>query len=117
MGLNETIREKLEEIDPLVFYGMAGNLSEDAMWDYTVFFRESRIPSDNKTGKSYAFHVAIVRENEIPDGLDDIVIKKILEIPGVRTGGDATYAYTEKRNTGVYVEVLDIPFVKPVKEG
>lgn len=116
MGLNDTIREKLEEIDPLVFYGMAGNLSEDAMWDYTVFFRERRRQSDNRTGKTYAFHVAIVRENEIPEGLDDVVIQKILEIPGVRTGGDATYAYTVKRNTGVSVEVLDIPFVKPMKE-
>ena len=116
MDLNNKIREKLEEIDPLVFYGMAGNLREDVLWNYMVYFRERRRPSENKTGKNYLFHVAIVRENEIPEGLDDKVIGKILEIPGVRLSGDAIYSYTEKDNTGAAVEVLDITFVKPMKE-
>lgn len=115
MNLVETIREKLEEIEPVVFYGMAGNIREGDMWDYIVFFRERRRPSENRTGKAYIFHVAIVRENEIPDGLDDTVIAKILEIPGVRIAGDATYAYTEKQNTGAVVEVMDIPFSKAMK--
>ncbi len=117
MDLNRNIREKLEEIDPLVFYGMAGSLSEDVLWNYIVFFREARRPAENKQDKSYVFHVAIVRENEIPEGLDDKVIDKIREIPGVRLGDAATYAYTEKRNTGAAVEVLDIPFIKPMKGG
>lgn len=117
MDLNEAIREKLEEIDPLVFYGMAGNLSEDALWNYIVFFRERRRPTDQKTGKTYVFHVAIVRENEIPEGLDDQVIEKVREIPGVKVEGDASYSYTEKRHTGASVEVLDIPFIKAVKGG
>lgn len=116
MDLNSRIRKKLEEIDPLVFYGMAGNLREDVLWNYMVYFRERRRPSENKTGKNYLFHVAIVRENEIPEGLDDEVIQKILEIPGVRLSGDAIYSYTEKDNTGAAVEVLDITFVKPMKE-
>lgn len=115
MGLNGEIRKKLEEIDPLVFYGAASNLREDVLWNYMVFFRERRRTSENKTGKSYVFHVAIVRENEIPEGLDDEVIEKIREIPGVRLSGDATYAYTQKKNTGAAVEVLDIPFVKAMK--
>ena len=64
MDLNSEIRKKLEEIDPLVFYGIAGNLREDVLWNYIVFFRSARSPSQNKTGKTYDFHVAIVRENE-----------------------------------------------------
>ena len=115
MELNKTIREKLEQIDPVVFYGMAGNIREDVLWNYTVFFRERRRPSENKTGKNYVFHVAIVRENEIPEGLDDQVINKVLEIPGVKVSGDAEYSYTVKQNTGAAVEVLDITFVKPMK--
>lgn len=115
MELNETIRAKLEEIDPLVFYGIAGNLREDVLWNYIVFYREYRKDTANKTGKSYIFHVAIVRENEIPDGLDDEVIAKITEIPGVRLSGDGSYAYTRKNNTDAAVEVLDLTFVKAMK--
>lgn len=115
MDLNKEIRSKLEEIDPLVFYGSAGNLKEDVLWNYMVFFREQRRPSENRTGKTYLFHVAVVRENEIPEGLDDEVIKKVMEIPGVRLSGDAQYAYTAKPNTGAAVEVLDITFAKSMK--
>lgn len=115
MELNKEIRKRLEEIDPLVFYGRAGNLKEDVLWNYIVFFRETRSPSQNKTGKTYLFHVAIVRENEIPEGLDDKVIEKITDIPGVRLSGDARYGYTIKPNTGAAVEVLDIMFAKPMK--
>ena len=115
MDLNTAIREKLEQIDPIVFYGMAGNIEEGVLWNYIVFFRERRKSSENKTGKNYIFHVAIVRENEIPEGLDDQVIEKILEIPGVKMSGDAVYSYTAKQNTGAAVEVLDITFVKPMK--
>ncbi|MGN1156182.1 MAG: hypothetical protein ACI4TK_08400 [Agathobacter sp.] len=115
MEINRQIREKLEEIDPLVFYGMAGNLREDVLWNYMVFYREQRKTSTNKTGKSITFHVVIVRENEVPDGLDDQVIEKITQIPGVRTSGDGQYVYIRKRNTDSAVEALDIPFVKAMK--
>lgn len=115
MGLNEQIREKLEAIDPLVFYGMAGNLREDVLWNYMVFYREQRKPSTNKTGKNITFHVVIVRENEVPDGLGDQVIEEIMQIPGVRISGDGQYAYIRKRNTDSAVEALDITFVKAMK--
>ena len=39
MSFNEKIREKLEEIDPMVFYGSAGKLDETVLWNYIVFFR------------------------------------------------------------------------------
>ena len=39
MSFNEKIREKLEEIDPMVFYGCAGKLDETVLWNYIVFFR------------------------------------------------------------------------------
>ena len=62
------------------------------------------------------FHVAVVRENEIPEGLEETVIEKVLELPGVKLGDESTYAYTIKPGTGAAVEVLDIPFTK-VRKG
>ena len=115
MNLNEKIREKLEEIDPIVFYGQAEKLDETVLWNYIVFFREKRSNSENRTSHAITFHVAVVRENEIPEGLEETVIEKIMEIPGVRLGSECSYAYTIKPGTGAAVEVLDIPFSKTMK--
>lgn len=113
--LNETIRKKLEEIEPFVFYGTAANIEEEMLWNYIVFNREKRADSGNRTGKTYYFNVNIVRENEIPEELDDRVIEKMLEIPGIRIAGDAQYLYTEKQSTGAVVELMTIPFCKSMK--
>lgn len=115
MSLNKQIREKLEEVDKAVFYGRAKSLTADTPWNYMVYHRVSRTASTNKTGKGYMFRVAIVRENEIPEGLDDEVIEKVTSIPGVRLAGDADYAYDVKGATETAVEVISIPFVKAEK--
>lgn len=115
MTLNEKIREKLEEVDPLVFYGQAEKLDETVLWNYIVFFREKRSSSENRTNHTVTFHVAVVRENEIPEGLEETVIEKMLELPGMKQGSESTYAYTIKPGTGAAVEVLDIPFTKARK--
>lgn len=114
--MNETIREALECIDPIVFYGQAGNLREDVLWNYIVYFRERIEENQNKTGSTLYFHVAIVRENEVPEGLEQEVIKAIKEsVPGARVSGDIQYDYAVKPNTGAAVEVMDIVFAKPRK--
>ncbi len=61
MSFNEKIREKLEEIDPMVFYGRAGKLDETVLWNYIVFFRDKRTSSESRTSHTVAFHVAVVR--------------------------------------------------------
>ena len=115
MILNE-IKEKLQEIDPNVFYGMVDPVMRESIWDYIVFNRKPTKPNENKTGYSYYFTVNIVRENFIPEGLDLTVIKKMLEIPGMRlAGNEMPYEYVAKPNTNVVVEMLSIDFVKPVK--
>lgn len=116
MSFNEKVRGKLEEIDPMVFYGRAGKLDETVLWNYIVFFRDKRTSSENRTSHTVTFHVAVVRENEIPEGLEETVIEKVLELPGVKLGDESTYAYTIKPGTGAAVEVLDIPFTK-VRKG
>lgn len=115
MTLNEKIREKLEEVDPLVFYGQAEKLDEAVLWNYIVFFREKRSSSESRTSHTVTFRVAVVRENEIPEGLEETVIEKMLELPGMKLGSESTYAYTIKPGTGAAVEVLDIPFTKARK--
>lgn len=112
----EDIRDKLKEIDPNVFYGMADDSMRETVWDYIVFNRKRMKPGANRTGYSYYFSVNIIRENFIPEGLDLTVIEKMLEIPGMRLAGDdMPYNYVAKPNTNVVVEMLSIDFVRPVK--
>lgn len=112
----ETIKNKLLEVDPNVFYGMVDKSMRESVWDYIVFNRKPTKPGANRTGYSYYFSVNIVRENFIPEGLDLTVISKMLEIDGMRLAGtDMEYNYTEKPNTNVVVEMLSIDFVRPVK--
>lgn len=112
----ETIKEKLQEIDPNVFYGMVDDSMRETVWDYTVFNRKITKPGSERTGYSHYFSVNIVRENFIPEGLDLAVIDKMREIPGMKLAGtDMVYEYTMKPNTNIVVELLSIDFVKAVK--
>ena len=115
MILND-IKEKLQEIDPNVFYGMVDPVMQETVWDYIVFNRKPTKINENKTGYSYHFTVNIVRENFIPEGLDLTVIEKMRSIPGMKlSGADMEYMYVAKPNTNVVVEMLSIDFVKAVK--
>ena len=115
MILNE-IKEKLQEIDSRVFYGMVYNSMRETDWNYIVFNRKPTKVGANRTGLNYYFSVNIIREEFIPEGLDMTVIEKMLEIPGMRLAGtDMEYNYTAKPNTDTVVEMLSIDFVRPVK--
>lgn len=112
--LLEAIKEKLEEVDPKVCYGIADNDIE--IWNYIVFGRTRLKTSTNRTGRGERFDVHIVRENFIPEGLDEQIIAKVCEIDGVReTGDDGEYTYTRKPNTNTVVEVLTLHFVRARK--
>lgn len=112
----DEIRDKLLEIDPIVFYGMVDNNMQETVWDYIVFNRKPTKVGANRTGYSYYFSVNIIRENFIPEGLDLTVIEKMLEIPGMRlVGNDMEYSYAPKPNTNIVLEMLSIDFVRPVK--
>lgn len=115
MILNE-IKEKLQEIDSRVFYGIASSSVRETVWNYIVFNRKPTKVGANRTGYSYYFSVNIIREEFIPEGLDLAVIEKMLEIPGMRlAGNDMEYNYVAKPNTDTVVEMLSIDFVRPVK--
>ena len=109
------IEAKLKEIDSNVYYGMVHKSRAETIWDYIVFNRTGVKYSANKTAASDSFDVHIIRENYIPDGMEDAVVAKLTELPGVRVSGDSSFYYTEKPNTDTVIEMLTISFVRARK--
>lgn len=115
----EKIKNKLQEIDPYVFYGMADKEEmKSKPWNYTVFDRSTMRISSSKTGYTDVYSVHLIRENFIPEELPIAVIEKMEEIEGIKVASsDATYEYIEKPNTNKVVEICSIDFTKPKKKG
>lgn len=121
MLLNE-VREALEKIDPIVFYGLTPptlydeNGEEVDEWNYIVYNRTKLKSSNNKTSYSDAFEVHIVREEYIPEGIDVEVIEKLTALPGVKLASeDGVYDYTMKPGTDHVVEMLTLTFTRARK--
>lgn len=112
--LNE-IKEKLLEVDPVVYYGIVDSNRREMAWDYIVFERSKIVFNQNKSSRSYYITVHIIRENFVPEGFEQTVIDKLCEIAGMRVSGDPDFQYVQKPNTNIVVEVLSIEFVLPVK--
>lgn len=112
----DDIKNKLEEIEPKVYYGMVDDEARETAWNYIVFNRTKLKSSANKTGYGDLYDVHIIRENFIPEGVDLDIIRKMREIDGVReTGEDGTYNYVQKPNTNIVVEMLTLHFVRARK--
>lgn len=112
----DDIKNKLEEVDPKIYYGMVSDEVNETVWDYTVFNRVSLKAAPNRTGYSDYYDVHIVRENFVPEGTDLEVIGKMLEISGMRLAdGDGTYNYVMKPSTNNVVEILTLHFVRARK--
>lgn len=121
MLLNE-VKKVLEELDPLVFYGLTPAALRDKKgkdideWNYTVFNRTKLKKSSNKTSYTDAFDVHIVREEFIPEGTDTALIEKLTAIPGVRLADeDGVFDYMMKPGTDLVVEMLTLSFVRARK--
>lgn len=115
MILNE-IKEKLEGIDPNVFYGAVHSRMKETLWNYIVFNRVKLTPSQNKTGYTAEYAVHIVREEFIPEGLEEEVINALKTIKGVRVDSDGgSYDYVTKPSTNIVVEMFTINFYIPRK--
>lgn len=112
----KSIKAALEALGLTVYYGAAGTLSGEDVWDYIVFYRREISPSTNKTGLSQVYEVAIVCEGYVPDDKVFGVIDAMTALPGMRfadTGGD--YQYTTKPNTEQVIEILTLDFTRPMK--
>lgn len=112
----DDIKTKLEEIDPVVFYGMVDEKVRETVWDYTVFNRTHFRSTGNKTGFADGYDVNIVRENFVPEGVDLQYIEKMQEINGMKlASSDGEYSYVMKPNTNIVVEILTLHFVRARK--
>lgn len=110
------IEEKLQEIDPNVYYGAAWKHDNETLWNYIVFNRRTVKHSTNKTADTDYYDVHIVRENYIPEGLDAEVIAKVTELAGFRlAGNDDTFQYERKPNSDVVLEIQTITFIRARK--
>lgn len=110
------IQTALEELGLPVYYGAAGQLSGEDVWDYIVFYRRTLEPSTNKTGLAQVYEVAVVCEEFVPDETVLGVIDAMTALPGFKlkdTGGE--YQYTTKPNTEQVIEILTLDFVRPMR--
>lgn len=112
----DDIKNKLEEIDGRVYYGMVDDEVRETVWNYIVFNRATLSAAQNRTGYSDYYDVHIVRENFVPEGEDIAVIEKMCEIGGMRlASSDGAYNYVMKPNTNIVVEMLTLHFVRARK--
>lgn len=111
--LLQTVEEKLKELDSNVYYGLASKQNE---WNYIVYARNNTKISDNNTSRSQFINIAIVRENYVPEDMEEKLLAKMKEIPGLRkTQEDIQYSYVRKPNTNMVVEIMEVSFYKAVK--
>ena len=116
MILND-IRETLKEIDENVFYGAVHSRMKETLWNYIVFNRVKLEPSENRTGYRNLYAVHLVREEYIPEGEEERLIKALKSIKGVRVASDGgSYDYTTKPSTDTVVEMFSINFIIPRKD-
>lgn len=126
--LNE-IRDKLEALikdDEFIkkygvieeiLYGTAHTHEASKSWNYIVFNKEKiKKGGTSNTDLTYYWNVAIVHEEYIPEGLEEAIIDKILEIKGLRLAdGDMPIDYLTKGESNMVIELLRISFVKTKK--
>lgn len=113
----DAINEALSGIDDNVIYGTARTLPKDAPWDYTVFGRRRTKLNTGLTSKGCEYDVAVVRENFVPEGMEEKVIGAMRAIPGMApvTGQSVQYYYDRKPGTNVTVEMMVVTFAKSSK--
>ena len=115
----DDIKNKLLEVDPVVFYGCVDEESETIksnLWNYIVFNRSKLRTDPSKTSYPDVFEVHIVREEYVPDGIDRDVIEKLRSIPGVKMSSEeGIYNYARKNNTNLVVEMLTLTFTRARK--
>lgn len=112
----EEFESKLQLTDPLVYYGAAFKHKKDTPLNYIVFNRKNIRHNPNKTSKSVYYEVHIIRENYVPEDIEDEVIKNVTTIDGVKLADtEIIFTYDKKPNTDEVVEIMTITFVRARK--
>lgn len=107
----EEIQQALTKIDDNTYYGTAAQHPKSSPWDYLVFSRDILSRKANRSGYSDVINVSIVREEFIPEGLEEEVIDAMEAIAGVRMQeGNHEYFYSVKPGTQLTVEMVLLKF-------
>lgn len=108
----DTVKEGLKEIDKNVQYGIC---KKEDTWD-CLLIKKDRIAKSGKSNLDTSVYItiSIIREDEIPDGLEFKVEEKMREMGYRRTSADAKYDYTVDSNE-VVIEICTLEFVKASK--
>lgn len=115
MLLND-IKKALSEIDQNVYYGTGAAHPKTKPWDYMVFSRDVIKRNPNRSSFTNIIDVSIVREEFIPDGLEEKVVGAMEALPGVRLmEGEHEYLYTVKPNTKLTIELVVLRFTRSRK--
>lgn len=110
MLLND-VKAALEAVDEHVYYGTGVSHPKALPWDYLVFSRDALRRKSNKSGYSWVLNVVIVREEYIPEGLEEQVVNAMEALPGVRMlEGEHEYSYGVKPKTNHTIEMAVLKF-------
>lgn len=111
--MKDKIEEALKTIGEDVSYGR-GRFKEKDLWDCIVYGKRRTQKKENNQDVKRKWFVAIIKEDEIPEELEEKVIKAMREIGLKRTEGDILYEYLEKSGECV-VEICTMEFFKAEK--
>lgn len=109
--MQETIEKRLNELGEEIYYG-GGRFKDRETWD-CIIYGKRRMKKSAGTNTQVWF-AAIVKEERIPEGLEDRVIQKMREAGMKRTDADAVYDYTAKSGECM-VEICTMEFSKSSK--
>lgn len=119
MSLLEDLRETLAKFDDRVYYGALpiDRFDDNDPWDFIVFQREDSAVSGNCTSEAKAFIVIVSRENFIPEGLPEGIIKAVCDLPGMKLSKDSNieFSYGFNPNSHESVEACALHFRKGAK--
>lgn len=106
----DKIKTTLAEIEPNVYYGI-GRFQGRTEWDCIIFGKRRRKKSSESISTSKRWFVAIVKEECIPEGMEDTVIDAMKKIGMKLTTDDIQYDYVEKSGESI-VEICMMEFTK-----
>lgn len=110
MLLND-VQNALLAVDENVYYGTGVSHPKDKPWDYIVFSRDVLKRNTNRSSFTDVINVSIIREEYIPEGVEEKVIEAMEALPGVKLmEGEHEYLYTVKPNTKLTVEIVALQF-------
>ena len=111
--MNKKIKEALQEVEPKVFYGI-GRFQNRNNWDCIVYGRRRKGKTESRAGVIIRYFVAIVKEEEIPEGMEEKVLQAMKKVGFDKPNTETTYDYVEKSGETM-VEIATMEFSKVEK--